>query len=487
MDRIITKDRSFIDEHGRERIFYGLNVCDKEHFGTGKTDYSYSPDEFPFEQFADLGFNIIRLGFTWSVIEPQPRVYNNKFLTSVERFLDKCKEHGIYAFLDMHQDLYSHHCFGDGAPRWATLTDPYVPFKPAFVWAEPYFYGRACHKAFDNFWDNKKVNGIGLQDYFADTWKHIANRFKDHPALFGFDLLNEPFPGSSAMKISKKVVSQVVKVTLKDKRIKKSEMISEVLGKEKPRALDQYTAEIMAELIPGPVKEIQEFDTQKYMPFLNKTAKAIREVTDNGIIFIENSYFSNIGMPCSNTPITIDGKQEPNQCFSPHAYDIMVDTPAYKYANNSRVGYLFDEHRKTQDRMDLPVLVGEWGGNAEGTEWLPHVEFLLQKFDEYKWGHTYWAYYDGILEKPVTTVLSRPYPKAVTGVIDSYKLDKDAKTFTLKFTQDKAYKVPTVIYSPFECVSVQTDGKYEIKPVGNAFEIHVTTKKGDNTITIEYK
>ncbi len=486
MEKISTKGRSFVDEYGRERIFSGLNVCDKYHFGTGKTDYAYSPEDFPFDRFVELGFNIIRLGFTWSVIEPQPRVYNNKFLSSVERFLNKCSEKGIYVFLDMHQDLYSFYCYGDGAPRWATLTDKYVPFKPKFVWAEPYFYGRACHRAFDNFWDNKTVNGIGLQDYFADAWKHIAERFKDHSALFGFDILNEPFPGSAGMKMSKKVVGQVAYVTLKDKRIKKTKLIRDALGKEKPRALDQYNEEIMKALIPEKVEEIYRFDTQRYMPFLNKTASAIREATDNGIIFIENCYFSNIGIPCSNSPITVKGKIEPQQCFAPHAYDIMVDTPAYKYANNSRVGFLFNQHRKTQERLDIPVLVGEWGGNAEGTEWFPHVEYLLNLFDGYKWSNTYWCYVDGLFDKQLMSVLSRPYPKAVTGFIDYHKYDKEAKTFTLRFTQDKQFDVPCVIYSPFECKSVETDGKYEIKPLGCAYEVYITTGKGKHTVKLSF-
>lgn len=486
MEKISTKGRSFVDEYGRERIFSGMNVCDKHHFGTGKVDYAYSPDEFPFDRFVELGFNIIRLGFTWSVIEPQPRAYNNKFLTSVERFLDKCAEKGVYAYLDMHQDLYSHYCYGDGAPRWATLTDKFVPFKPKFVWAEPYFYGRACHRAFDNFWNNRTVNGIGLQDYFADAWKHIAARLKNHPALFGFDILNEPFPGSAGMKIAKKVVGKVVYVTLTDKRINKSQMITQALGKEKPRALDQYDAEIMNRLIPDYVEEIYKFDTERYMPFLNKTAAAIRQATDNGIMFIENCYYSNIGIPCSNSPIKVEGEKEPKQCFSPHAYDIMVDTPAYKYANNSRVGYIFDEHRKTQEKIDVPVLVGEWGGNAEGTEWFPHVEFILNKFDSYKWSNTYWCYVDGLLDRQLMSVLSRPYPKAVTGTIESYVYNKDAKTFTLKFVQDRDFDVPTVLYSPFECKSVETDGKYEIKPIGNSYEVIINTKKGEHTVTLSF-
>ena len=136
---------------------------------------------------------------------------------------------------------------------------------------------------------------------------------------------------------------------------------------------------------------VENFDKNRYSPFLCKMSTAVREVTDRGIMFMANNYYSNMGIPCCNTHIKTNGEIESQQVFAPHAYDLMVDTPAYKYANNSRVGMIFDEHRKTQERLQIPCLVGEWGSCAEGDGWYPHIRFLQDKFDSYKWSNTYWC------------------------------------------------------------------------------------------------
>ena len=170
MDQIKVSGMRFLDEHGRERILNGMNVVDKKDFDEKNPGYGYSADKFPFEEFRARGFDVIRLGFTWGAMEPKPGHYNQKLIDDLCAFLDKCEEYGIYAYLDCHQDVWSPACYGDGAPRWATLTDKYKPVKPLAVWAEPYFYGNACFRAFDNFWDNAQYNRKGLQDYFADMW-----------------------------------------------------------------------------------------------------------------------------------------------------------------------------------------------------------------------------------------------------------------------------------------------------------------------------
>ncbi|NHB85500.1 hypothetical protein G7085_15165 [Tessaracoccus sp. HDW20] len=54
----------------------------------------------------------------------------------------------------------------------------------------------ALHEALDAFWANAPgPGGIGLQDRFAAMWAHVAARVAGHPALLGYDLLNEPAPG----------------------------------------------------------------------------------------------------------------------------------------------------------------------------------------------------------------------------------------------------------------------------------------------------
>ena len=156
MDTIRVQDMKFVDSHGRERIFTGMNVCDKTTYTPGFKANEHSKDLFWVDEFRKNGFNIIRLGMTWSVVEPEKGKYNEEYLNSIEKIMDYCHENGIYVYLDMHQDLYSPKSGdGDGAPDWATLCEPYTFKKPKFVWAEGYFWGKAVHKAFDNFFPHQ--------------------------------------------------------------------------------------------------------------------------------------------------------------------------------------------------------------------------------------------------------------------------------------------------------------------------------------------
>jgi endoglycosylceramidase len=201
-----------------------------------------------------------------------------------------------------------------------------------------------------------------------------------------------------------------------------------------------------------------------------------------------NNYYSNMGIPCCNTHIKTNGETESQQVFAPHAYDLMVDTPAYKYASNSRVGSIFDEHKRSQERLGIPVLVGEWGGQSEGTDWLFHIEYLLDKFDGYHWGHTYWAYYDGLLSDPIMTCLRRTSPVAVCGSIKEYSLDRENDIFTLTYDQDKEYGLPTEIYVHKAAKSVECDGEYALEPIGEngAAMLKISAGAGTHKVVIKF-
>ena len=47
MDQIKVSGMRFLDEHGRERIFSGMNVCDKSRFQE-MDDYCHNPDTWDF-------------------------------------------------------------------------------------------------------------------------------------------------------------------------------------------------------------------------------------------------------------------------------------------------------------------------------------------------------------------------------------------------------------------------------------------------------
>ena len=489
MERIFVKGTAFVDKEGRERIFNGVNLCDKGWYDENRQrKHVYEYDEKMFRTLAECGFNIVRLGTTWEEIEPKPGEYNDEYIDALRKMLDMCEKYGLYAYIDMHQDLYSFfdEGIGDGAPLWACLTDGYKVKKTKIVWAEGYFWGKATHACFDNFWTNKNVNGKGLLDYFADMWKHLAEKLGDHPALFGFDMFNEPFMGKDGGKVFRTLIANLVKATLTDKRIKKGKLIKDALKLDIPAVLDQYNGGVLRDVAASAEHLVEKFDRERYTPFLNKTAGAIRSVTDKGIMFIDNCYYSNLSIPCKAGPIKYGNEVETQSCFSPHGYDFMVDTPLYKHASSSRTDAIFGEHENTQKRLGIPVLVGEWGGYSEGNEWYPHVHHLLRFFDDRKWSNTYWAFHEGLIGDPLMNELNRPYPRAVTGEILSYRHNRENNCFTLAYKQDKEFDSSTLIYLPSEPETVECDGEYEVKPLEyGGCELELKTGVGEHRVFVQ--
>lgn len=486
MEKIIADGKRFIDSFGRERIFNGLNVCDKGIYNekTKKRDYGTLWHKGLAKELKEKGFNLIRLGLIWDAIEPQKGQYNQEYIDFICSILDECEKEGIFVYLDMHQDLYSGFgdgC-GDGAPEWACLTDKYKYHKALFVWAEGYFWGRAVHRAFDNFWNNVK----GVQDDYLDMWSHIAETAGQKDSVIGYDVMNEPFPGKSGGKIFRKIITNLVKTTITDSSISKSKLVKYALSSEnRHKVLDLYGGEQLRKVTSAADALVKKFDTERYFPFISKSAEALEKINDK-ILIIENCYFSNLGIPCSTPIPEKNGENIKNAVFAPHAYDFMVDTPSYKYANNHRIKAIFDEHKRTQDRMNIPVIVGEWGGFTEGNEWFHHIKFLLELFDSNKWSQTYWAYFNGILEGDVTTeVLCRPYPAAVTGRIIGYRHDRDNDTFTLSYEQEKEYDSETEIYIHKPYKEIITDGEVSEEKINDKASIlKIKTDIGTNTIKV---
>ncbi len=180
----------FKDEGGRVVILRGVNVA-----GNSKI-----PPFVPFSDTTRLdpvkewGMNVIRLVLIWEAIEPEPGKYNEDYIDAMEALVSAAGERGIYVILDMHQDMFSRYLnggCGDGAPSWAI--DPSIPQDaPAndercIDWVNG-LNDKNVLRAFDSFYAN--VNGV--RDHYISMWAHIARRFGDHPAVIGYDLMNEP-------------------------------------------------------------------------------------------------------------------------------------------------------------------------------------------------------------------------------------------------------------------------------------------------------
>jgi endoglycosylceramidase len=189
-------------------------------------------------------------------------------------------------------------------------------------------------------------------------------------------------------------------------------------------------------------------------------AAAVREVTPKGVIFMENCYYSNLGIPYAALAPTVNGVREPNVSYSPHAYDLTVDTPGYAYASNDRVGSIFAEQRRAQARLQVPVLVGEWGAGYMGEKCYPHIAFLLHLFDAYQWSFAYFTYTEDLYDSPLMDILVRPYPAAVNGEVKAFGFDAGTGLFTLEFTQADGFDpaLVTEIYLPHSAGRVEAAG-----------------------------
>ncbi|MCL2106841.1 MAG: cellulase family glycosylhydrolase [Oscillospiraceae bacterium] len=486
MPKIATEGQHFVDEHGRLRIFNGLNyVIDKQ----GPADQL---DDKWFEHYAAKGFNVLRLGLYWVEIEPEPDAWNEAYLASIDPIFDAAANNGVYIMLELHQDLYGKAAggFGKGAPDWACLNDGAKQREQAkFVWAEGYFWGKGVHKSFDNFWTNAKVDNKGLQDHYAELWAMMAARWGDSPAMLGYDFMNEPLAGSEFGKVFRSMAARIPVVGLRHP-IKMIKMGLRAIRGETLHILDDLDGDIMRKITRAGDKRMRKFDEEKYTPFLAKMSNTLRETTFDGIVFMEHGY-PNLGHPFhASVP-----KNETNMAYSPHGYDFVVDTPPYANPSDGRVLSIFEEARRAQQRLNVPVLVGEWGGAWGDKRLMKHLETLLERFDSYGWSHTFYPFPQGgwgWFEVEGLDFLARPYPMAINGRDASYQYDKAAGVFTLEFTQTENNGQPTIIYLPRE--GKMEAGDLTVEVIENGHErsmpgaryVYLTGEAGMHRVTVAF-
>ena len=482
-EQITTKGTVFTDPHGRTRIFNGVNYVFKgeKPDADGIVHYHHPLTEENLRDLRQKGVNILRLGMTWAGIEPEMGKYNRVYLDEVRQVIDAAAKEGIYVFLDWHQDLYSGFGLGvgDGAPAWACLTKKKMK-KPRFIWAEGYFFGGAVFECFDAFWHNRDLAGRGVQDRFCDMLAFTVKYLSGAENIMGYDVLNEPYPGSEGGKVFRKLVRSGVSTLLKLPTKEKLTRLQQLKDKRIMDALGVLDDPAVYHGIIDPARSrLNAFDIGVYYDFLCRAGQAIRGVTEKGVLFFENSYYSNLGIPCAvPRPVYADGGAEPNLAFAPHGYDLTVDTPLTNTASTHRVDFIFNEHADKQRRMGLPVLVGEWGGMVAGGDAYPALEHLIAKFDGNGWSQTYWHYSREIADSRIFEILNRPHPRAVAGRDLAYGFDRVKNVFTLAYTGEPA-DAPTEIYLPAKPAAVSAPDGWALTDADGCFLLTVPAVPGD--------
>ncbi len=447
---VTIKGDKFVDGQGREIILNGINVVSK------KKEQGYIFPGGP-ELYANLkkwGVNCIRFVIIWDRLEPEPGVYNEEYLKEIDQRIQWAKENNVFVVLDMHQDLYGLK-FGNGAPEWATL-DEGKPNKKGAIWSDSYMLSEAIQTAFDNFWLNKPApDGIGVQDHFAALWKHVAKRYANNPAVIGFDLMNEPFPGTPAVQSTMVVLSAYGRLHYKltGEVLNEQQLGTMWAGEEsRSKALELLSNKENFHFVFSQLFELsQQFEKDHLQKMYQKVATAIREVNTNHILFLEHSYYGNVGVASSIERTTLaDGSPDPMVAYAPHGYDLVTDTKAVASASNDRVAYIYDQVKSKGEQLKMPVWLGEWGafyGNSESV--IPAAKNSIALIEKNLMGNAYWSYDPGSENLSYfKQVLIRSYPAAVNGKLLSYRNNFDQKSFVMSWQEDGKNQSPTLIYVP---------------------------------------
>jgi len=141
------------------------------------------------------GFNGVRLGVVYKGVEPRPGRYDDAYLDHIADTERSLGRNGVFSLLDFHQDLYNEKFQGEGWPDWAVQDDG-LP-NPHNGFPGNYLTNPALQASFDHFWENDPGPGnVGLVNRYASAWRHVARHFRSAPMVLGYDLMNEPWPGT---------------------------------------------------------------------------------------------------------------------------------------------------------------------------------------------------------------------------------------------------------------------------------------------------
>jgi endoglycosylceramidase len=178
---------ALVDELGREVYHLGVNVSESAKWApdllAGLTDEEL-------DRLAAWGVTLVRLLLFWEGVEPERGVWDDAYLARLRAELDRYAARDLAVLLDMHQDLFGRGFGFAGAPRWACDEAQYASFVPTDPWFLGYL-SEEVEACFDAFWSDRT-----LWDHYRDACARAATTLGDHPAVVGFDLMNEPGPGT---------------------------------------------------------------------------------------------------------------------------------------------------------------------------------------------------------------------------------------------------------------------------------------------------
>lgn len=421
---LTSNNQRFVDPDDRTVILHGLNVMNKQYpFEPAAIGFNHTDIQF----IKHYGFNVVRMGVFWTAVEPSPDHYNQTYLDNIKQLISELDNAGIYSLIDFHQDGYSEKTNGLGAPDWATLQEGnhYLetigfPLSSFCNVSQP--RSMPTCENWDNFWHDRPVKGgYRLQERYEKMLSFLVKDFQGIPGILGYDIMNEPFPGSSWPQCHLQGLNFS--------------------------------------------KGCYEFDTTTLTNFYNRMANAIHISDPTKIIFYEPLSLYGIGAPTYVGRINAS-----NLGFSYHNY------------YNADLSLAFHNAKEQIEINDAVPFMTEFGASTFNPTQLTEIANLA---DSMQTSWVEWAYVNdpcftishfpgqpsdgrdqGIvfdLNQPLDDrnvrydrlyAISRTYPQVVNGVIDSFKYNAITGDFSLKYKTNMDKKQPsraklyTIIYAP---------------------------------------
>jgi len=438
-----------VDEAGRQVMLRGANTGER----------ITSPPFIPFdptpdfntalERYADkiqaLGFNVVRLLLSYEAAEPVRGRYDEEYLKKYDQMVSAMSRRGLRVIVNGHQDLFSRRFCGDGFPDWA-LPAEYQNRKPhadCKFWGLHYF-SYPVAKSYDRLW----LNQDQVRDSYVAFFKMLALRYRNEPAVIGFEPFNEPFPGL--------------------------------------RGRMNYSA----------------WYKEQLFVFYEQVAEAVQGVDRRYLFFADICPLENTGLWSVSRP----RPEIQNLVFAPHYYDLsFIGISLGPGGDIWFMRQVLNRHSALSRFWQVPMLVGEFGIPAERKEAPEYLARLYSVFDELQLSVTIWEISmsptlwnledfsllgpDGS-ERPAAKSVDRPYPRAVAGTIKQFSFSAETRRLELSFAEDPQISLPTEIYLPARWypgepqITLEPSGQFRFDSLTRVLSVYPLKEKAQRSIII---
>lgn len=444
------------DATGRVVVVHGINMVYKlPPYYPAKAGFGNDDAAF----LARIGFNAVRVGVIWKALEPTPGHYDNAYIAQIASTVKTLSRHGVLSLLDFHQDMYNERFQGEGAPDWAVQDGGLPNLKEGFP--TNYLTSPAVQHAFDQFWANAPgPGGIGLADRFAGAWAQVAAAFKRTPSIVGYEIFNEPWPGT---------VWQ-------------------------PCALP-----------PG----CPAFDV-KLKAFYTRVFKRVRAVDRRTLVWYEPNVLFNGGVNTNLAPIG-----DARAGFAFHDYCLTESATGPSAACTASDDSVFSHAVARSAHTHDAVMETEFGATND----IPYLGEMVARADRFMVPWLEWAYcgcsdpttsgpgtkqaividptrppVGSNLELPTLRALVEPYPQVVAGTPTAWSFTRSSRTFRLRFSTvraDRRSRFGASAVSEIATPALVYGGRYATTVTGGipaskrgASTLRITTCRGVRSVTV---